>query len=118
MSMHDRLLTMAPIRPSLSTFRILRAMLDNAAGQHYGLELSAATGVRTGALYPILSRLEAAGWIAGRWEDIDESVAGRRRRRYYQLSADGERSARALLERVSLELHPPSVRIRKPAWSS
>jgi DNA-binding PadR family transcriptional regulator len=37
------------------------------------------------SLYPLLYRLEAHGWIDGRWKDGD------RRRRYYRLTAAGRR---------------------------
>lgn len=37
------------------------------------------------SLYPLLYRLEARGWILGRWVE----KPGQRRRRYYQLTADG-----------------------------
>jgi hypothetical protein len=30
-----------------------------------------ATGLASGTLYPLLVRLERAGWVAARWEDID-----------------------------------------------
>jgi len=39
------------------------------------------------SLYPLLYRLEDRGWIKGRW--IEQS--GRRRRRYYQLTAQGRK---------------------------
>jgi PadR family transcriptional regulator PadR len=37
------------------------------------------------SLYPLLYRLEARGWIHGRWVE----KAGQRRRRYYRLTARG-----------------------------
>jgi len=39
------------------------------------------------SLYPLLYRLEKRGWIHGRWVE----KAGERRRRYYRLTAAGER---------------------------
>ena len=39
------------------------------------------------SLYPLLYRLEKRGWIAGRWVE----KAGERRRRYYRLTAPGEK---------------------------
>ena len=43
------------------------------------------------SLYPLLYRLERRGWIHGRWVD----KAGERRRRYYQLTAEGRKVLRA-----------------------
>ena len=40
---------------------------------------------KVASLYPLLYRLEARGWIRGRW--VEKS--GQRRRRYYRLTADG-----------------------------
>src|SRR5947208_4762956 len=40
-----------------------------------------------GSLYPLLYRLEKRGWIRGRWVE----KAGQRRRRYYRLTAAGEK---------------------------
>jgi transcriptional regulator len=39
------------------------------------------------SLYPLLYRLEARGWIKGQWVE----KAGQRRRRYYQLTAEGRK---------------------------
>jgi len=39
------------------------------------------------SLYPLLYRLEKRGWIQGRWVE----KAGRRRRRYYRLTSEGQR---------------------------
>jgi PadR family transcriptional regulator PadR len=39
------------------------------------------------SLYPLLYRLEARGWILGRWVEN----AGQRRRRYYRLTAEGRK---------------------------
>jgi PadR family transcriptional regulator PadR len=39
------------------------------------------------SLYPMLYRLEARGWIQGRWVE----KAGQRRRRYYRITASGRK---------------------------
>jgi transcriptional regulator len=39
------------------------------------------------SLYPLLYRLEARGWIQGRWVE----KASQRRRRYYRLTAEGRK---------------------------
>jgi PadR family transcriptional regulator, regulatory protein PadR len=39
------------------------------------------------SLYPLLYRLEARGWLQGKWVE----KAGQRRRRYYKLTADGRK---------------------------
>ena len=47
------------------------------------------------SLYPLLYRLEARGWIQGRWVE----KAGQRRRRYYRLTAEGRKVLAAQQER-------------------
>ena len=42
---------------SMSTLLVLRALMDDQPDEHYGLRLIATTGVKAGALHPILSRL-------------------------------------------------------------
>jgi PadR family transcriptional regulator PadR len=95
------------MRSSIATLQVLRTFFDDPGDAQYGVELMASSGLKAGTLYPILNRLELDGWIVGRWEDIDEAAAGRRRRRYYRLTPAGERQARALLTQYATLLMPP-----------
>ena len=81
------------VRITLQTLQVLRVLLTDPLDEHYGLEISRESRLPTGSIYPILTRLEAAGWVTSAWEDIDESKQGRRRRRYYRLTAEGAKSA-------------------------
>ncbi len=72
-----------------ATQKVLLAMLGAPAAQHYGLELAREAELKSGTIYPILARLEAAGWIDGYWENIDPKTEGRRPRRYYRLTSPG-----------------------------
>jgi PadR family transcriptional regulator PadR len=100
---HGRVTTMPP-RMTLQTQAVLAQMLQGPTEEHYGLELAKAASLSSGTIYPILARLEAAGWITSAWEDIDEAKAGRRARRYYRLTGEGERAARAVLHSTSERL--------------
>jgi PadR family transcriptional regulator, regulatory protein PadR len=97
-------------RITLQTAAVLKALLVKPRKAQYGLELSKAAGLPSGTIYPILARLEHAGWIDSFWEDIDEAAEGRRRRRYYQLTEKGAVKGRQALEttsqRVSLHWFP------------
>ncbi|MGW3998664.1 PadR family transcriptional regulator [Amycolatopsis sp. NPDC004772] len=62
----------------------------------YGLSIAEAAGRKTGVVYPILSRLELAGWVDSSWE-ADERTERGPRRRFYRLTPTGLESARALL---------------------
>ena len=77
-----------PRPPGLATALILKAIAD---GYRYGLDIVDATGRPSGTVYPTLGRLEKRGMVAGRWEDPAVSEEARRpRRRYYELTDDGE----------------------------
>ena len=47
--------------------------------------------IHAASLYPLLYRLEKRRWIAGRWVE----KPGQRRRRFYHLTAEGERQLAA-----------------------
>ena len=81
-------------RITLQVRLVLQAFLDAAGDEQYGHELIDATGLFPGTIYPILARLEQAGWLESRWEDVDQHDAGRPRRRYYRLTAAGMQAAR------------------------
>jgi PadR family transcriptional regulator, regulatory protein PadR len=104
------------IRITLQTLQVLRALLDDPGDEHYGLEVSRNAGLPTGSIYPILTRLEVAGWVTSAWEDIDEAAEGRRRRRYYRLSSDGVEFARRQVLEAQRSLAPtrrrPSGRLQ------
>jgi PadR family transcriptional regulator PadR len=92
------------IRITIQTLQVLQVLLDDPADQHYGLKISERSGLPTGSIYPILARLEAAEWVISNWEDLDESAAGRRRRRYYTLTPDGAQRAEQELMRAAARL--------------
>jgi len=77
------------VRISLQTLRVLEAFLENPTDQLAGADVHKRSGLASGTLYPILLRLESAGWFVSRWEVIDPSSAGRPRRRLYRLTSCG-----------------------------
>jgi DNA-binding PadR family transcriptional regulator len=101
------------IEPRLTTqtLLLLRTLLERPADPRYGLELAEEADLKSGTLYPILARLERAGWLASEWENIDPARAGRPRRRLYLLTAQGEVAAREALEAYLARLsRPPAPR--------
>jgi PadR family transcriptional regulator PadR len=84
---------MASPRITASVLKVLAALLADPHADRYGLQLMQDTGLPSGTLYPILVRLERAGWVASQWENVDPVAEGRPSRRYYRLTADGEAAA-------------------------
>ena len=85
-------------RPTLQVLKVLRLLLDHPTAAHYGLDLSKQAGLPTGTIYPILTRLEQAGWVISAWEDNDPSQVGRPRRRLYWLTQGGAEQASTTLD--------------------
>ncbi len=81
-------------RVTAATLDVLEALLD-APDSVWGLRIVTLTGRPAGSVYPILERLERAGWAESEWED-DPARSGPRRR-LYRLTAGGAEAARALL---------------------
>ena len=81
------------VRMSLQTLRVLEAFLDEPGGQLAGADVARRGHIASGTLYPILLRLESAGWLVSRWENIDPADAGRPRRRLYRMTPTGLRRA-------------------------
>src|SRR5215472_10434002 len=77
------------VRMSLQTLQVLEAFLENPANELSGADVHKRSGLASGTLYPILLRLESAGWFVSRWEAVDPTVAGRPRRRLYRLTRSG-----------------------------
>ena len=77
------------IRISLQTLRVLEAFLTNPTEQLSGADVHKRSGLASGTLYPILLRLESAGWFVSRWEAVDPASVGRPRRRLYRLTPSG-----------------------------
>lgn len=98
------------VRVTAQLQRVILLFLRNPSEHYYGLQVAREAGLQRGTLYPILARLEAAGWVTSEWETIDPSVEGRRPRRYYRLTDDGLRHA----ERIRDE----AIAALPPAWGT
>jgi PadR family transcriptional regulator PadR len=91
-------------RLSITAVGVLRAVAD---GYEYGFDIIDTTGLPSGTVYPVLSRLERDGYVRSAWED--ESAAhreGRPARRYYRVTAQGAKALSAALEHYRSLLPP------------
>src|SRR5882724_453416 len=74
-------------KQTMLVLSILMGTADAVAGS----AIAAQSHLASGSLYPILIRLEKAGWIKSEWEDGD---GPKPRRRLYSVTALGSRRAR------------------------
>jgi DNA-binding PadR family transcriptional regulator len=96
------------VRLSERGLRVLRFMIEHPRASHSGAEIAKATKIGSGTLYPLLARLEAAGWFTSQWEDVDPREVGRPRRRLYKLTGVGQRRAREALSGLQLGTGVPA----------
>jgi DNA-binding PadR family transcriptional regulator len=80
------------MRLTPQTIRVLDCLMAGKAIS--GAEISGITSLKSGSLYPILMRLESAGWVTSEWEKGDPAELGRPRRRYYSITPVGACNAR------------------------
>ncbi len=96
------------VRLSERGLRVLRFMIEQPRASRSGAEIAKATKVGSGTLYPLLARLEAAGWLTSQWENVDPSEVGRPRRRLYKLTGVGQQRTREALSSLQLRKGAPS----------
>jgi PadR family transcriptional regulator PadR len=99
-------------RISPQTLKLIRLFLDDPENEWYGFDIVDRTGLKSGTIYPILSRLEHAGWLESHWEILDPVTAGRPRRRLYRLTREGAICAQAEAE---ARLNSPPRRLDAPS---
>jgi PadR family transcriptional regulator, regulatory protein PadR len=97
-------------RMSAQTIKVLGALISSLGGELSGAEIGKTTKLASGTLYPILARLEQAGWFESRWETELPQALGRPRRRLYRLTALGAANARTTFH----DLQPSFGRL---AWA-
>lgn len=102
----------------MAVAQVVAALLVDPTEPRYGLDLMRATGQPSGTIYPILTRLQRAGWVEASWEQVDPAAEGRPQRRYYRLTPDGIVSARAELATLRQRLGQPAAGgvDPRPAW--
>jgi DNA-binding PadR family transcriptional regulator len=111
---------MSEVRVTLAVARVLRAFLDDVSKPRYGYDLMRETGFPSGKLYPILARLQRAGWLVREREDIDPSAERRPARTLYRMSPTGVAAARQELAALAAEFgqlsrQPAGQPARRPA---
>jgi DNA-binding PadR family transcriptional regulator len=95
------------LRLTRTTRAVLQALLDGFQEDLWGLRVCHETGLPSGTVYPLLTRLEDLGWVVTAWEDVGSGAERSTgpRRRFYRLTPDGlARTREVLAERDRLTL--------------
>ena len=84
-------------RLSITVLSVLQAIADE---HQYGFDIIDVTGLPSGTVYPILRRLDREGLLGSKWEKHATAQQEQRPpRRYYALTAAGERMRRGAAAR-------------------
>jgi DNA-binding PadR family transcriptional regulator len=87
-----------------------------ARGFRHGFDVTRATGLPSGTVYPALRRLEEAGLVTSAWEDHRLArQAQRPPRKYYEVTRRGDEALAAALKRYRLLERGDGARRLRPA---
>jgi PadR family transcriptional regulator PadR len=86
------------MRKTHALVAVALALMDDPTGKHWGYQLSKASGVRSGVLYPILTRMLDEEWLTDGWEDPATKTGKHPPRRYYELTDEGRLALGAVLQ--------------------
>jgi len=100
------------VRKTHALTQVAIALLDDPTGRHWGYELSRNSGVRSGVLYPMLTRMLDEGWLVDGWEDPASIRPKRPPRRYYELTTKGRLELGAVLNEARRDARFADLRWR------
>lgn len=104
-------------RVNLLLLQLFEKLLLERPEPPYGLLLMQELETSNGAVYGMLHKLEAAGYVRSVLEDLDERAAGRRKRRYWSLTTEGKEFAEGEMRRAS-QLYITTFQIPRGAAAS
>jgi PadR family transcriptional regulator, regulatory protein PadR len=99
------------VRVTRALIQVTLALMERPTDKHWGYELGQTAGVRSGVLYPMLTRMLDEGWLIDGWED-PAVIHGRPPRRYYELTDNGRDQLGGVLERARLDKRFADLRLR------
>ncbi|MET7409793.1 PadR family transcriptional regulator [Streptomyces sp. NPDC127168] len=106
-----------PFKVTQATLDVMEALLVSGEDVH-GYAIAQAARKPTGSVYPILARLESAGWLESNWE-TGEQTPGVPRKRFYRLTPNGTAGVREVLleRRGALPSRPAQANpLHRPGW--
>ena len=107
---------MRPVSIPTLSYATAAVLQSIARGYRHGFDVSRATGLASGTVYPALRRLEAARLVTSAWEDHKlAQKAQRPPRKYYEITARGEDALAAAVARYKLLEETAGRRRPRPA---
>ncbi|TDD91964.1 PadR family transcriptional regulator [Saccharopolyspora karakumensis] len=88
------------MRKTHALVQVAMAFMADPTGRHWGYDLTKRAGVRSGVLYPMLTRMLDEGWVSDGWEDPASIDRKRPPRRYYELTDKGRLELGAVLDQA------------------
>jgi DNA-binding PadR family transcriptional regulator len=95
-------------RLSHQALRVLKVFLEGPSEGLAGSGIWKELGLFSGTVYPILMRLEGAGWLKSEWEKLPPETLARPRKRIYQLTPNGYNKAREAFAALDVQVGSPS----------
>lgn len=89
------------MRTTHALVQAAQALLADPDAKHWGYGLAKKAGIRSGVLYPILTRMLDEGWVTDGWED--PAATKRAPRRFYELTDLGRTQLRDVLAEASTD---------------
>jgi PadR family transcriptional regulator PadR len=91
------------MKATYTAVQVARHLLKRPLDQHWGTELRSALALQAGTLYPILGKMQRAGWLTSQWETVTEAredvaLPGRAVRKYYMVTTEGPESGLVALQ--------------------
>lgn len=85
------------VRLTKPTLAVLAVLMDAGPDDRvWGFRLCGKADLGSGTVYPLLERLEQAGWVTSFWED--PPPADRPKRRFYEMTSAGRKEAAAAID--------------------
>jgi PadR family transcriptional regulator PadR len=93
---------MRHMQVSIQMLLVLKGFLECPTDELWGTEIMRSTHIAAGSIYPLLKRLQEAGFLRSREEKINPVLAGRPARRYYRLTDEGRTKALEIFKELKI----------------
>lgn len=92
------------MRKTHALVQVAAALLSKPDQRHWGYDVAKRAGVRSGVLYPMLTRMLEEGLLTDGWEDPATINQKRPPRRYYELTDEGKLRLGAVLQEARRDI--------------